>query len=246
MKNTTPTCVDDEGELTFTVDDQIKSDTQAWSDWKFTMRISVKLPSDRILQGTTLNTWFSDASGVTVYASTAEVTGFLTVSKPTTTNTPTAMVSFGVSPDDSAEILNGVGVYSNTFCIGASSGDTDLGTGFKSNCALDSAIDATVTSGEHELETVNVMELEFVMPHAVPNDRTKVMVVCETELVDTVDSAVKRWTLDPLRIYQSSVATNGFGTGNCFYNGPDNTNAEAGNHVFCCENVGALAASAKL
>jgi len=65
-------------------------------------------------------------------------------------------------------------------------------------------------------------------------------------LAGTVDNEAKRWTLDPLRIYQSSVATNGFGAGNCFYNGPDDTNAEAGNHVFVCTNVGALSAGAKL
>jgi len=160
MKNPSPTCVDTNGELTFTVDDQIKSDTQAWNDWKFTMRISVKMPSDRILQGATLNTWFSDASGVTVYASTAEVTGFLTVSKPTTTKAITSMVSWGNNPDNSDEILKGVGIYSNTFCIhAADTYDTDIGTGYKSNCALTSAFAETVVGAEHELETVNVIEL---------------------------------------------------------------------------------------
>jgi hypothetical protein len=53
-----PTCVDTNGELTFVVP-QLPTSTD-WSTWSMKFTISVTMPSDRILQSTTVDSWFSD------------------------------------------------------------------------------------------------------------------------------------------------------------------------------------------
>jgi len=58
----------------------------------------------------------------------------------------------------------------------------------------------------------------------------------------------KRLINDPMRVHQSSIMAQGWGTGNCFYLGveADGTDTARGKHRFQCQNVGALAKSANL
>jgi len=51
-----------------------------------------------------------------------------------------------------------------------------------------------------------------------------------------------------MRVHQSSIMAQGWGTGNCFYLGveADGTDTARGKHRFQCQNVGALAKSANL
>jgi hypothetical protein len=90
-------------------------------------QISVTMPSDRILQSTTVDSWFSDLADEQVYAVAPQVSSFMALSKPTTAVTAAGLVSFGKDPKDSTQQGQGVGVYSSVFCI--------------SNAAVNSATD---------------------------------------------------------------------------------------------------------
>jgi len=110
-----PTCTDDNGELTFVVP-ELPTSTD-WSTWSMKFQISVTMPSDRILQSTTVDSYFSDLNDEVVYAVSNTVTSFLATSKPTGTITTAALVAFGKDPDNSDQQGMGVGVYSSIFCM---------------------------------------------------------------------------------------------------------------------------------
>jgi hypothetical protein len=241
-----PTCTDTNGELTFVVP-QLPTSTD-WGSWSMKFTISVTMPSDRILVSTAVNSWFSDLTDENIYAVAGEVGSFMPVSKPTGTITTAALVAFGADPNTATMQGQGVGVYSSIFCFGlAASGATQWGTNILSNCAVSSAVNAAaITSDGVTQLTPNSIEVEWTIPYAIPDDRTEVNVVCAVNGIAAADSTISRWTNDPMKIYSSSLITNGMGSGNCFYNGVFNTDAQLGKHEFRCVNIGAVAAGGKL
>jgi len=70
--------------------------------------------------------------------------------------------------------------------------------------------------------------------------------VCEVDNIVAPTTVPTRWNNDPMKIFSSSLITNGMGAGNCFYNGVLNTDAAVGKHEFRCVNIGAVAAGGKL
>merc|ERR1712151_1496315 len=91
------------------------------------------------------------------------------------------------------------------------------------------------------------MEIEWTLPYAIPGDRTQADIVCsipEADAVKASGGAKDDYSKDPLKIYQSSMMTKGWGKGNCFYLGA--ATAQQNHHRFQCTNMGALAKSAKM
>lgn len=248
-----PTCTDTNGELTFVVP-TLPTSTD-WSTWSMKFTISVTMPVDRIGVSTTVDSWFSDLADENIYAVAGQVGTFMAVSKPTGTITTAALVAFGADPNDSTQQGQGVGVYSTPFCFKAGASGTGLVwvTETVSNCAITSATSVdTMTSADDSGASLSVLvpnsiEVEWTIPYAIPDDRTQVDVECSVDGIDaTTPDAATRWTRDPLKIYSSSLITNGMGSGNCFYNGVFNTDAQLGKHEFRCVNIGAVAAGGKL
>jgi len=105
-----------------------------YSTFKMKFKISVKMPTNLIGTGTTVDAYFADPASNNVYATAAQLTGFLSVTKPSgqADSDASAIVSFGKNPNDAAEILLGVGIYSSVFC--ATNSDAAYGANYKSNC----------------------------------------------------------------------------------------------------------------
>ena len=220
-------------------------------------KISVTMPADRIGVSTTVDSWFSDLADENVYAVAGQVQTFMAVSKPTGTITTAALVAFGADPEDTTQQGQGVGVYSTPFCFKAGSSGAGLVwiAETVSNCAITSALnvdtmthaDEDTTDNPLSILVPNSIEVEWTIPYAIPDDRTQVDVKCQVDGIDaTTPDSVTRWTRDPMKIYSSSLITNGMGAGNCFYNGVLNADANLGQHEFRCVNIGAVAAGGKL
>lgn len=243
-----PTCTDTDGELTFVVP-QLPTSTD-WSTWSMKFTISVTMPSDRIGVSTTVDSWFSDLADENVYAVAGQVGSFMAVSKPTGTITTAALVAFGADPNDTTQQGQGVGVYSTPFCFTAGNSGAGLVwiTETVSNCAITNALNVdTLASDGVPMLVPNSIEVEWTIPYAIPDDRTQVDVECVVDgIVSTSLTSALRWSRDPMRIYSSSLITNGMGAGNCFYNGVLNADANLGKHEFRCVNIGAVAAGGKL
>jgi hypothetical protein len=131
-----PTCTDTNGELTFVVP-SLPTSTD-WSTWSMKFTISVTMPADRILQSTTVDSWFSDLADEQVYAVAPQVSSFMAISKPTTAVTATGLVSFGKDPNDSTQQGQGVGVYSSVFCFcdATATATIDWSSNTISNCGV--------------------------------------------------------------------------------------------------------------
>jgi hypothetical protein len=63
---------------------------------------------------------------------------------------------------------------------------------------------------------VNAVEIAWLVPFTIPNDRTESLVTCRLGVED----------LDLLNIHAGSVMSTGFGGSNCWYYGSDATKAE--------------------
>ena len=94
------------------------------------------------------------------------------------------------------------------------------------------------------MDLTNALEMTWTLPYEIPNDRTEAVITCETQQKPAANNPATKYSHDPLRIYQSSVMTKGWGTGNCFYQGV--LVAAPGKHVFLCRNTGKLAKAASL
>jgi hypothetical protein len=63
---------------------------------------------------------------------------------------------------------------------------------------------------------VNAVEIAWLVPFTIPNDRTEGAVTCKLGVAD----------LDILNIHAGSVMSTGFGGSTCWYYGSDSTDAE--------------------
>lgn len=203
-----------------------------YSTFKMKFKISVKMPTNLIGTGTTVDAVFADPASNNVHAAAAQLTGFLPVSKPSgqADSDASAIVSFGKNPNDAAEILLGVGIYSSPYCIIGGNTGTQYGQHYLSNCGFTSAVAATyagVASG-NSMPLVNAIELTWTLPYGIPADRTEAMVICSTEQAATGSDADTYLSNDPLRVHQSSMIAKGWGAGNCFYLGVASAAASQG------------------
>lgn len=80
MKAKTPKCAVVNGALVITMTEDFTSTD--YSTFKMKFKISVKMPSNFIGTGTTVDATFSDPNSNNVYAAATQVTGFLAVTKP--------------------------------------------------------------------------------------------------------------------------------------------------------------------
>jgi hypothetical protein len=103
-----------------------------YSTFKMKFKISVKMPTNLIGTGTTVDAYFADPASNNVHATAAQITGFLSVTKPAgqADTDASAIVSFGKNPNDAAEILLGVGIYSSHYCLVSGT----YGSDYASNC----------------------------------------------------------------------------------------------------------------
>jgi len=248
MKTTAPKCSVVNNALVIPVDQDLTSTD--FSTFKMKFKISVKMPTNKIGTGTTVDAYLADPASNNVYAVATQLTGFLPVTKPSgqADTQATGLVSFGKNPNDATEITRGVGVYSTPYCMIATTANSGFGDDYFSNCGVSSVIDAaTVASvGTKVLEVVNAIEVAWALPYEIPNDRTYADIVCQTQQVSGSNNAATRYSKDPLRVFQSSVMAAGFGTGNCFYMGVKDSANDQGKHRFQCRNTGKLAKSANL
>ena len=152
---------------------------------KFT--VPVKLPSNFIGSGVTVQAYFKSANSNVVFAKSNVISAsdaLLTVAKPTgqSDTQATSLVSFGVDPAAATEIAKGVGIYSTPFCLAASA-TNGLGTNYISNCGVSTVIDhaKAASDGAKVLDLVNTIEITWALPYEIPNDRTMAEIVCKTE-----------------------------------------------------------------
>jgi len=117
MTNKTPTCSVVNGALVINIAQDLTSTD--YSTFKMKFKISVKMPTNRIGAGTTVDAYFADPASNNVYAAAAQLSGFLPVTKPSgqADTQATGLVSFGKDPNLAAEYGRGVGVYSTPFCL---------------------------------------------------------------------------------------------------------------------------------
>lgn len=219
---------------------------------KFTM--DVTMPKNLIGKDTPVTAFIMANGGYKMVAKSSEVK-ILSVVKPSGAKSSDAKgyVSFGVNVLDTNEIAKGAGIYSAPMCL-ANNGAAGVGGkyGLKaySNCALakgNTADLGTVDftgSAATEMLLVNSLEAEWTLPYAIPGDRTEATITCHIPEADV--TAKTKVDKDPLKIYQSSMMTKGWGTGNCFYLGA--LAAAANKHRFVCRNIGkdGLSSGAKL
>jgi hypothetical protein len=243
MTNKTPKCSVVNGALVIEIAQDLTSTD--YSTFKMKFKISVKLPSNKIVAGTTVDAWLADPNSNNVHAAAAQLTDQLAVSRPAgeAASQATGLVSFGKNPNDATEVARGVGVYSTIYC--QKEGD-DLGATYKSNCGITTAFDALAAAGvkTKELPLVNALEVNWALPYEIPGDRTQADIVCKTEFTAGGNDNAAKYANDPLKILQSSMIAKGFGTANCFYLGAK-LDAQ-GSHRFQCLNTGKLAKSANL
>lgn len=94
-------------------------------------------------------------------------------------------MSFGKDPNSSTEQGNGVGVYSTPYCIKGGSGSGEYGANYESNCgqATGQAYTAVVASTAYDkvLDLTNSIEIKWVLPYKIPNDRTEAEIICKTD-----------------------------------------------------------------
>jgi len=112
LKATTPKCAVVGASLVITMTEDFTSTD--YSTFKMKFKISVKMPSNFIGTGTTVDASFADPSSNNVYAAATQVTGFLPVTKPSgqADTDGAALISFGVDPKNADEIGRGAGIYS--------------------------------------------------------------------------------------------------------------------------------------
>lgn len=145
-----------------------------------------------------------------------------------------ALVAFGVNPMDAAEKKKGVGIYSSPFCLAKDKlGNTE---NYASNCFIEKKVAGLTTTfhGPYGTEIINALELVWTLPYEIPDDRTEATISCRVD-----DDSV-----DYIKVYQSSVMADGFGKGNCWYDGAPAKAPYA--HSFKCLNTGKLVKDSKL
>jgi hypothetical protein len=244
MTNKTPKCSVVNGQLVIPIAQDLTSTD--YSTFKMKFKISVKMPSNFIGTGATVDAVLSDPASNNVFAVAPQLTGFLSVSKPSgqADTQATGLVSFGKNPNDATEIGRGVGVYSQIFCLatGKFATDTISNCGLAANTAVTAFPASTLTNAI--LPLTNALEINWALPYDIPNDRTQADIICKTEQATGGNNAATHYEKDPLVIHQSSMIAKGWGTGNCFYLGA--VLATPGSHRFQCTNMGKLAKSANL
>lgn len=126
MTNKTPKCSVVNGALVINIAQDLTSTD--FSTFKMKFKVSVKMPSNKIGAGTTVDAYFADPASNNVYAAAAQLSGFLAVTKPSgqADTQATGLVSFGKDPNLAAEYGRGVGVYSTPYCLVA--GNNGFGT----------------------------------------------------------------------------------------------------------------------
>ena len=117
LKDTNPKCAVVNNALVITMTEDLTSTD--YTTFKMKFKISVKMPRNFIGSGTTVDAIFSDPNSNNVYAAADQITGFLSVTKPAGQKDTdgSALVSFGVDPNNADEIARGVGIYSAPFCL---------------------------------------------------------------------------------------------------------------------------------
>jgi hypothetical protein len=189
LKVKTPACAVDKttGNLVITMTENLTAADYSVFFMKF--EIAVKMPADFIGTGTTVDTYFSDPNSNMVHAVSNQLTSFLAVSKPAgqADTDGAGLVSFGKDPKATTPIADGVGVYSNIFCIfsdKATHADfgTEWGVEFRSNCGVSTAVNAIVDATKTNIiETINSIEITWTLPYGIPDDRTEAEIVCLTD-----------------------------------------------------------------
>jgi hypothetical protein len=245
MTNKTPKCSVVNGQLVIPIAQDLTSTD--YSTFKMKFKIAVKMPSNFIGTGATVDAVLSDPASNNVFAVAPQLTGFLSVSKPSgqADTQATGLVSFGKNPNDATEIGRGVGVYSQIYCLatGVFATDTISNCGLATNTAVTAFPASTLTNAI--LPLTNALEINWALPYDIPNDRTQADIICKTEqATGGANDAANKYAKDPLVIHQSSMIAKGWGTGNCFYLGA--VLATPGSHRFQCTNMGKLAKSANL
>jgi hypothetical protein len=233
--------------------------TTDYSTFFIKFKVSVKLPTNLIGKTVSVTAFVMDAANFQTFGKSAAITT-LSVTKPTgqADSQATSLVSFGKDPTATTEAAKGVGIYSSPFCMTAvGTAANTYKTQFTSNCGITATVAAVgVTSAKdpdaagvgNGLEIVNALEINWALPYGIPNDRTVADIVCDTQQ-NTLGSSsdLERLKNDPMRVHQSSIMAQGWGTGNCFYLGVKaGADADRGKHRFQCTNIGALAKSANL
>jgi len=219
-----------------------------YSTFKIKFTVDVTMPKNLIGQTTGVKAYIMDGANYQMISK-STAANILSVTKPTgqADTQATGLVSFGKDPNDSAEQLKGVGVYSTPYCWKVDAGLFNTLTG---NCGLTSAATATpaVSTAQREMALVNAIEINWALPYDIPNDRTEANIICKTEQEAAANSDVAAdvFAKDPLRIHQSSMIAKGWGKGNCFYLGVAGDYQTPGQHRFRCSNIGALTKGANL
>jgi len=132
MTDKAPKCSVVNGQLVIPIAQDLTSTD--YSTFKMKFKVSVKMPTNFIGTGATVNAILSDPASKNVHAAASQLTGFLAVSKPSgqLDTQATGLVSFGKNPNDATEITRGVGVYSMIFCNAVAA----FGTASVSNCGI--------------------------------------------------------------------------------------------------------------
>ena len=207
MTKTSLPCTVSGSKLTIKVlnqtDSLISSD---WINFKLKFELTIKNPSNFIRAGVVINSQIENPYSHVVHAKAPFVTDFI-VKKPTSgaATDITALVSFGVDPTSSIEQLKGVAIYSQPYEITTTEAngiDGNPSSTGDSNCI-------TILQTGNCQRITNALELTWSIPHAVPDDATQAEITCKDNLADS--------THDYLNIYQSSIVTDGFAPGNCWY-----------------------------
>lgn len=190
-----------------------------------------------------------------VFAKTSGTQSVLAVTKPDAGSAaPTYLVSYGLELNAANEAL-GAAVYADPICLETkvlpsllSTAHTD-GNGLDGtnpwipfyncyNAASETSKNIVValttgTTNGGQRGYVNAIELAYLVPFKVPNDRTEGRVTCAL----SGTTPTKNW----LNVHAASVMSTGFGIGSCWYFGKDTTENMTHRKVFLCRDLGEVA-----
>lgn len=190
-----------------------------------------------------------------VFAKTSGTQSVLAVTKPdAATATAKYLVSYGLELTPANEAL-GAAVYADPICLETkilpsllSTANTDgnaisatnpwipfyncYNTASETSKNIVVAFSSGTTNGGQR-GYVNAIELAYLVPFKVPNDRTEGKVTCAL----SGTTPTKNW----LNVHAASVMSTGFGIGSCWYFGKDTTSSMDHRKVFLCRDLGEVA-----
>ena len=208
--------------------------------------ITIANPGDLIGVSPTLSVLLQDGSSKTVFAKASASQSVLSVTKPDgTTATGTYLVSYGIELTTANKAL-GAAVFADPICMSTKNADWLIDTPGSANIADDKpwlywgnclniagdGVNSIVTAyadgsnvGGHR-GYVNAVEIAWLVPFKIPNDRTEAKVACGLGGAATV-------TLDLLNIHAASVMSSGFGKGSCWYSGKATVSTVIQKNLLC-------------